>query len=415
MGKLLGRGRFQTRSGNRQMQERNWSDYMKKKLVYLLMTAVMAGMLSACGGKESGNTEESQTAGTESESTQGSEDGSGTQAEEIVLKDLDVESRVTLNKYKGMQVTLQKPAVSEEEVNEAINEALGKLGGVEGAAIMDKAVEEGDTVNINYAGTVDGVAFDGGTDDSEEGTDLKIGAGGFIPGFEDGIVGVKPGETVDVDVTFPEDYHEELAGKDAVFSITVNGIAPSQLSEELLPFLNEEAATVEEYRESVQTGLLESKQAEFDYYYNSQVEDILISTLVGECSYTDVPQALVEKYHNNIINNLTKTANMYGVDLETYAVLAYGMSEYSDFEDLMADWAEQSAKQALAFQAIANKENLNISDEKLDEELEKYVADAGYGSVEEFLDGGTKEEYREFLMFSAVLDFLRENAQVTVE
>ncbi len=390
---------------------------MKKKLVYLLMTAIMAGMLSACGGKSTKNEEGSQPADTESESAEESENGSGTQAqpEEIVLKDLDVESRVTLNEYKGMAVTLQKPTVSEEEVNEAVNDALKKLGGVEGAAIMDRAVEEGDTVNINYAGTVDGVAFDGGTDDSESGTDLKIGAGGFIPGFEDGIIGVMPGETVDVDVTFPEDYHEELAGKDAVFSITVNGIAPSGVTEELLPFLNEEAATVEEYRESVKAGLLENKQAEFDYYYNNQVEDALIADLVEACSYTDVPEALVEKYHNNIINNLTTTAGMYGVDLETYALLAYGMSEYSDFENLMADWAEQSAKQALAFQAIANKENLNISDEKLDEELEKYVTDAGYGSVEEFLDGGSKEEYREFLMFSAVLDFLRENAQVTVE
>lgn len=388
---------------------------MKKKLVYLLMTAMLAGMLSACGGETSGEAKEPQAAGTESEAVEGSESGSAAQVKEVVLKDLDVESLVTLNEYKGMAVTLQKPTVSEEEVDEAVNGALRALGGTEGAAVMDRVVEKGDIVNINYVGTIDGVAFEGGTDDSEEGTDLEIGAGGFVPGFEDGIIGVMPGETVDVNVTFPEDYHEELAGKDAVFAITVNGIAPSEVTEELLPYLNGETATVEEYRQSVQDGLLEDKQAEFDYYYDSQVENALIESLVKECSYTDVPAELVEKYHSNIINNLTTTAKMYGVDLETYALLAYGMEEYADFEKLMEDWAEQSAKQALAFQAIANKENLNISDEKLEEELNSYVAEAGYASVEEFLDGGSKEEYREFLMFSAVLDFLRENAQVTLE
>lgn len=387
---------------------------MKKKFVYFLMTAMMAGMISACGSTES--KEEGQTQ-TQTEDRTGTEDEAGTkeQTEEIVLKDLDVESHVTLNEYKGMSVTLQKPTVSDEEVDAGINSAVRALGGTEGAAIMDRAVEEGDVVNINYAGTMDGVAFEGGTDDSEGGTDLEIGAGGFVPGFEDGIIGVMPGETVDVEVTFPEDYYEDMAGKDAVFAITVNGIAPSELTEELLPYLNEETTTIEEYRQSVYDSLMEDKQAEFDYYYDSQIEDALISILVEECSYTDIPEALVEKYHTNIVNNITAAASMYGMDLETYGQLAYGMSEYTDFENMMQEWAELSAKQSVAFQAIANKENLNISDEKLDEELEIYVANAGYESVEEFLQGASKEEYREYLMFTAVLDFLRENAAVTVE
>lgn len=387
---------------------------MKKKFVCFLMTAMMAGMLSACGSTK---TEEEGQTQIQTESGTGTENETGTkeQTEEIVLKDLDVESHVTLNEYKGMSVTLQKPAVSDEEVDAFINSAVRALGGTEGAAIMDRAVEEGDVVNINYAGTMDGVAFEGGTDASEDGTDLEIGAGGFIPGFEDGIIGVMPGETVEVNVTFPEDYYEDMAGKDAVFEITVNGIAPSELTEELLPYLNEETTTIEEYRQSVYDSLMEDKQAEFDYYYDSQVEDALISALVEECSYTDIPEALVEKYYANIVNNITSAASMYGMDLETYGQLAYGMSEYADFDNMMKEWAEQSTKQSLAFQAIANKENLNISDEKLDEELETYVADAGYESVDAFLQGASKEEYREYLMFTAVLDFLRENAKVTVE
>ncbi len=394
---------------------------MKKKALYFFTAVMSAVIVSACGKEPSEKVESSEAVGTESADktentdTEQSESGTETQSDYLALKDMDVESRVTLNEYTGMSVTLQSPSVSEEEVDAYIADALGALAGKEEAAILDRAVEEGDRVNINYAGTVDGVAFTGGTDDSEEGTDLTVGAGGFVPGFEEGIIGVMPGETVDVNVTFPEDYHEELAGKDAVFAITVNGIAPSELTEELLSYLNTEMTTIEEYRQFVYDKLMKSKQDEFDYYYDNQVEDAIISTLIEECTYMEVPEELVERYHSNIVNNLTVTANRYGVDLETYGFLAYGMLSLEDFEKLMESWAEQSAKQAVAFQAIANIEDLNVSDEKLDEELESTAASYGLGSVDEFLNGGSKEEYREYLMFENVINFLRERTQVTVE
>lgn len=394
---------------------------MKKKVLYFFTAVMSAVIVSACGKEPSEKVESSEAVGTESADktentdTEQNESGTETQSDYLALKDMDVESRVTLNEYTGMSVTLQSPSVSEEEVDAYIADALGALAGKEEVAILDRAVEEGDRVNINYAGTVDGVAFTGGTDDSEEGTNLTVGAGGFVPGFEEGIIGVMPGETVDVNVTFPEDYHEELAGKDAVFVITVNGIAPSELTEELLSYLNTEMTTIEEYRQFVYDKLMKSKQDEFDYYYDNQVEDAIISTLIEECTYMEVPEELVERYHSNIVNNLTVTANRYGVDLETYGFLAYGMLSLEDFEKLMESWAEQSAKQAVAFQAIANIEDLNVSDEKLDEELESTAASYGLGSVDEFLNGGSKEEYREYLMFENVINFLRERTQVTVE
>lgn len=394
---------------------------MKKKVLYFFTAVMSAVIVSACGKEPSEKVESSEAVGTESADktentdTEQNESGAETQSDYLALKDMDVESRVTLNEYTGMSVTLQSPSVSEEEVDAYIADALGALAGKEEVAILDRAVEEGDRVNINYAGTVDGVAFTGGTDDSEEGTNLTVGAGGFVPGFEEGIIGVMPGETVDVNVTFPEDYHEELAGKDAVFAITVNGIAPSELTEELLSYLNTEMTTIEEYRQFVYDKLMKSKQDEFDYYYDNQVEDAIISTLIEECTYMEVPEELVERYHSNIVNNLTVTANRYGVDLETYGFLAYGMLSLEDFEKLMESWAEQSAKQAVAFQAIANIEDLNVSDEKLDEELESTAASYGLGSVDEFLNGGSKEEYREYLMFENVINFLRERTQVTVE
>lgn len=389
---------------------------MKKKSIYFLTVVMTALLLSACGDNASEKTESSEAVDTEETGSAeaGQEADAGAQAEWMALKDMDVESHVTLSEYMGIPVTLQSPSVSEEDVDAYIETTLRSLGGTE-AAIMDRAVEEGDVVNINYVGTIDGVAFNGGTDDSEEGTDLEVGAGGFVPGFEEGIIGAIPGETVDVDVTFPEDYHEELAGKEAVFAITVNGIAPSELTDELVPFLNEELSTIEEYRQFVYDSLMKDRQSEFDDYYDNMVQEAMVSALLEECTYTDVPQGLVERYYSNIVNNLTMTAQMYGMDLETYGLLAYGMSEYSDFEEMMKSWADQSAKQAIVFQAIANIEDLNVSDETLDEELENAVASYGLSSVDEFLGDGSKEEYREYLMFENVINFLKESVQVTVE
>lgn len=389
---------------------------MKKKSIYFLTVVMTALLLSACGDNASEKTESSVAVDTEETGSAeaGQEADAGAQAEWTALKDMDVESHVTLSEYMGIPVTLQSPSVSEEDVDAYIETTLRSLGGTE-AAIMDRAVEEGDVVNINYVGTIDGVAFNGGTDDSEEGTDLEVGAGGFVPGFEEGIIGAIPGEIVDVDVTFPEDYHEELAGKEAVFAITVNGIAPSELTDELVPFLNEELSTIEEYRQFVYDSLMKDRQSEFDDYYDNMVQEAMVSALLEECTYTDVPQELVERYYSNIVNNLTMTAQMYGMDLETYGLLAYGMSEYSDFEEMMKSWADQSAKQAIVFQAIANIEDLNVSDETLDEELENAVASYGLSSVDEFLGDGSKEEYREYLMFENVINFLKESVQVTVE
>ena len=296
---------------------------MKKKSIYFLTVVMTALLLSACGDNASEKTESSVAVDTEETGSAeaGQEADAGAQAEWTALKDMDVESHVTLSEYMGIPVTLQNPSVSEEDVDAYIETTLRSLGGTE-AAIMDRAVEEGDVVNINYVGTIDGVAFNGGTDDSEEGTDLEVGAGGFVPGFEEGIIGAIPGEIVDVDVTFPEDYHEELAGKEAVFAITVNGIAPSELTDELVPFLNEELSTIEEYRQFVYDSLMKDRQSEFDDYYDNMVQEAMVSALLEECTYTDVPQELVERYYSNIVNNLTMTAQMYGMDLETYGLLA---------------------------------------------------------------------------------------------
>lgn len=389
---------------------------MKKKIAVLLIAAMTVSMISACGADKV-KTEEGQAQTTESstseEETQVSEAES---AETILLKDYDVESVVTLNNYKGMAVTLTKPTVTDADTDSYISSLLSNYGGKEEFAIMDRAVEEGDTVNINYSGKLDGVAFEGGTDDSEAGTNLEIGSNTFIDGFEEGLIGVKPGETVDLNLTFPEAYpSEELAGKETVFTVTVNGIAPTleNLTDEMAAKLNEETSTVEAYKESVKAMLAEEAEADFESAYDSNVEDALIQKLVEECTFTELPEDIVAKYKNTIETNMSQSAAMYGMDVESYVTAAYGVS-YEEFQNRAVLWAENSAKQAMAFQAIANQENIVIDDEKLAEELEVYAQNYGYESADD-IEEAMAEDYREYLMFMDVIDYLRENAQVTVE
>ena len=385
---------------------------MKKKLAVMLIMAMTVSMLSACGADKE-KTEEGQTQSVETESSTAGADTES--AETILLKDYDVESCVALNEYKGMAVTLEKPVVTDADVESYITSVLSNYGGKEEFAIMDRAVEEGDTVNINYSGKLDGVAFEGGTDDSEEGTNLGIGSNSFFDGFEDGLIGVMPGETVDLNLTFPENYQSvELAGKETVFTVTVNGIAPTvaDLTDEMAVALNEETATVDAYKQSVLEMLTEEAQANFDSSYDTSVEDALIQKMMDECTFKELPEEVVTKYKNTIVNNMTQTAAMYQMDLDSYVAAAYG--SYEEFENMMTIWAENSAKQAIAFQAIANKENLNVDDGRLAEELETYAQSYGYESADE-LGEDMAEDYREYLMFMDVLDFLRENAQVTVE
>ena len=184
---------------------------MKKKTLGLLAAILSVCMLAGCGAKDTGDgTGAATDAGTES----------------TALKDMDVDKYVTLGEYKGLAVSVDTVEVDEDEWDTLVNNVYYGNITAENGGIMDRAVETGDTVNIDYEGKKDDVAFDGGT---AQGYDLTIGSGSFIAGFEDGLIGVMPGETVDLDLTFPENYgNSDLAGQAVVFTVTVNYIQPAQ-------------------------------------------------------------------------------------------------------------------------------------------------------------------------------------------
>lgn len=372
---------------------------MKKGIVAILLAGMMTALLSGCGNKEN-PAEESGTAAEET--TEASENGQ--EAAGVMLADYDVSTLVTLGEYKGLEVTVAGPAVDEAQQAQYVKN-LFQQNMKEELGVKDRAVKDGDVVYISYVGTKDGEAFSGGT---SEGTFLEIGSHSYIDGFEDGLIGVMPGETVDLDLTFPEGYQNtDLAGQDVVFNVTVIYIMP-EMSDEIISALeNENFSNVEELNQYVYDQLLPQAQSQ----YEMNLENAVIEALIGNCTFTDLPQELVDKYTANIINNMTQAASSYGYDVDSYTMLLYGQ----DSDSISKKFGEDSAKQAIVFQQIANTENLNVSDEELDENLQQYVEDYNLSSIEELLGDTNKEDYRDFFMFEKVVDFLIDNAVVHEE
>lgn len=317
------------------------------------------------------------------------------------LNKLDVDQYVTLADYNNLSVTAG-PVVDEEAWEQLVLSTYLTGFTPDNGGITDRTVETGDTVNISYTGTKDGVAFDGGTAD---GTLLTIGSNQYISGFEDGLVGVMPGETVDLDLTFPDPYpnNPDLAGQPVVFTVTVNCIVPAvngsaDMKDEVVPDIGiDGVSTVEELRQYAYDYMYQT--AYDDYVLNLQ--DAILEELVPQCVFGELPEYMVEDNKALLTKNLEDEASYYGVTTEEYASY-YGMS----VEEFLNYYGDLSTKQDLACQAIANRENLNISDEELQTLLEQSASYAGYTDVKEFLGENSEELYRNYFMTNKVLDFL---------
>ena len=368
------------------------SNRMKKKTLGLLAAVLSVAMLTGCGAKDTGETTGSTSQGT---------------TDSVVLKDLDVDKYVTLGEYKGLEASVDTVEVDEDEWNTMVNNVYYGNITADNGGIVDRAVETGDTVNIDYEGKKDGVAFDGGTD---QGYDLTIGSGQFIDGFEDGLIGVMPGETVDLDLTFPETYgNADLAGQAVVFTVTVNYIQPAQdgeLSDEIISNFGIDGVTNEE----------ELRQYAYDYLnenaqqnYESNVQQAVMDAFMAGNTFSSVPEALVQKYSDAAESSITSMASAYGVDGDTFTQYYYGQ----DLDSFLSAYSEEAAKQDIALQAVANKENLNISDEELDQMLQDRATAAGYDTIDEYIGETSKEDYREYFLYDKVMDYLVENARIT--
>ena len=313
---------------------------------------------------------------------------------------------VTITKYKGVEIDkVDADAVSDNDVEAQINSVLQSKSTT--TEVTDRAAQTGDTVTIDYEGKKDGVAFDGGTATDAQ---LTLGSGQFIDGFEDGVVGHNIGDTFDLNLTFPENYgNSDLAGQAVVFTVTVNYIQPAQdgeFSDEVISNFGIDGVTNEE----------ELRQYAYDYLnenaqqnYETNVQQAVMDAFMANNTFTSVPEALVQKYSDAAESSITSMASAYGVDADTFTQYNYGQ----DLATFLSTYAEQTAKQDIALQAVANKENLNISDEELDQILLDRATAAGYDTIEEYIGETSKEDYREYFLYDKVTDYLVENAKIT--
>ena len=283
----------------------------------------------------------------------------------IFTAEVAVKPEVTLGKYMGVTVTKIDTSVSDEEIDTAVNQERENNARI--VAVEDRAIESGDTAVIDYKGFVDGVAFDGG---KAENHSLEIGSGSFIPGFEDQLIGKNAGEEVEVKVTFPEKYHaEDLAGKDAVFNVKIHEIKTKEIPELDDEFAQDvsEFDTVAEYKESVKKKLEERKENEAK---NAQQEEALEKII--EKSEMDIPEAMIDTQCENMINNFAQQMAQQGLSMDQY--MQFSGTTIDQLKEQVRPDAEKRIRQELVLEAVAKAENIEITDEDVDAEIEKMAS-----------------------------------------
>ena len=276
---------------------------------------------------------------------------------------VNVKPEFELGQYTGLTFKMQSTKVTEAEINEVINKELEAR-----ARLVEKGddgvVENGDTVNLDYSGSVDGVKFDGGTAQNQS---LEIGSGTFIPGFEEQLVGMKKGESKDINVKFPEQYTPELAGKDAVFAITINGIQHKDvpvLDDEFVKDIDDELNTVDEWKKKIKSEIAPKKKEEAGY----KLENDMIDTIIKNTEI-DIPECMVEEELDYRVNELARSMSQYGLKFEDY--LQYTGTTVEDIKKERRDEAYKNIKSRLVMEEIIKKENLEVKPEELNAEFDK--------------------------------------------
>ena len=317
----------------------------------------------------------------------------------VVTATVAVKPEVKLGKYKGIKLDLTAPEVTEEDILAELKREQEKnatMKDVEG-----RPVKEGDTVTLDYAGSIDGVPFEGGT---AEGQELTIGSGHFIPGFEDQMIGMGIGEERDLHVTFPEEYGaKELAGKEAVFHVQVHAI-----SEKELPELNDEFAsevsefeTLEAYKADIRTKLQERKEKAFV----QEKENAALEAAVKNAEM-EIPQAMIDSQAEDMVNEFGERLQMQGMRLEQYLQFT-GMS-MSQIVDQYKDQAKKRIEGRLVLEAIVEAEKIEINDEDREkgyqELAERYGMEAD--KVKDFFDEESLSGYDKDLATQKALDLL---------
>jgi len=291
------------------------------------------------------------------------EDGSVT-----ITLSTEVYPEVTLGEYKGIEVEKAEATVSDEQVAAELDRMAQNVASTE---TVERAAEMGDTANIDFEGFLDGTPFDGGKGENH---DLKLGSNAFVPGFEEQVVGMSAGEEKDIDITFPEDYHAELAGKAVVFHVKCNKVTTTNV-----PALDDEFAkdvsefeTLEELKKDIYNKALEKAQKQVDAAFEQACVDAAAANTT-----VDMPKALVEAELDNQMERFAYQLQMSGYSVEQYAKMMGG--DMSTMRNAFRPAAEKQAKANVTLEKIIEVEGITVSDDEVDAE---YAAVAEQYSLE---------------------------------
>lgn len=371
------------------------------------MLLVMALSVTGCSQKTATKDKDTKTEETaktddaeetESDNTEDTSEDTPTTAE--LMAGIDVEKCVTLGDYKGVTVEKTIQSVTDEDVQNEIDNALANY-----PVEVDQAAKEGDTVNIDYVGKIDGEEFDGGSD---QGADLKLGSGKVIDGFEDGLIGARKGETRTLNLTFPEDYTQDLAGKAVEFTVTVNAVK-EPLSEPTDQWV---ADNIEGYDNlaDYKAGIRSEQEESNEQTAENQVRYAAWTQVIDNCTINEYPETLVEVGKKLYEQQVETYAKYAGMELDAY-IESSGLTQ-EEYQSNMEEYGKNVAAQALVCQAICDKEGFAIGDDDYQKALQDMLTE--YGCTEdELIQTYGQDNVEQSIMLNRVSNLILENANVT--
>ena len=313
----------------------------------------------------------------------------------------DVYPEVTLGEYKGLKVEKAVATVTDEQVQAELDRMAQNVASTE---TVERPAEMGDTANIDFEGFDNGVPFNGG---KGENFDLKLGSGSFVPGFEEQIVGMSAGEEKDIDITFPEDYHAELAGKPVVFHVKVNKITVTNLPTQDDEFAKDvsEFNTLDELKADIREKALATAQKQIDDAFKQACVD-----KAAENTTVELPNALIEQELNTQMENFSYQLQMSGYSIEQYAKMMGG--DLSTMRNAFRPAAEKQARANVTLAKIAEVEEITVTEEDLNAEFEAMAKNYGM-EIEKIKEIVPAEELTESIKNRKAIDVIVENAVAT--
>ncbi len=319
----------------------------------------------------------------------------------VLLCKVPVEPEVTLGEYKGIEAERAEVKVMAADVKAELERMAQRFARTE---TVERAAKKNDTVHIDFEGFLDGVAFEGGKGENHP---LKLGSGTFIPGFEDQLIGCKAGDEKDVTVTFPEDYTaEDLAGKEAVFKCKVLSVQETitpAIDDEFAKDVSETAETLADLKKEVKERLTNAKNAEADREFEQNIIDKVV-----EGMQADIPDAMIEQQIDTIIRDFEYRLQMQRMNLEGY-LKATG-TDMATFRGMFREQAEKQVKGRLALKKVAELENIEITDEMLEDEFKKLAERYGM-EIDQIKKAMPAEALTADLKIDRAIEVLRTNAK----